>query len=228
MRNRRTSGVLFLSVSVTVLSGCAAFRSGEAKPPEPWPVSTAAGRQSVSLIITGEAIVNDARQDVPQRAIDAWRGETERAYKESGLFSDVLLGAAETDLRAEIHVLDRGEGNMGLAMLSGLTLTLVPGNAYDEFTITTTFKDKEGRTLGTYEEAEGISFWMEFFLVFVMPFKSPNAVAKEVLYDLNRAVIEQARGAGLLAFNPVSAAYADWLALNAARAPRETPPRLRR
>lgn len=198
MKSQSISRAVVVIIASIVLSGCAAFRSGEAKPLEPWSAPTQRGSQSISLVITGEAVVNGALQDAPQRMIQAWQEEAKRAYEDSGVFSYVQVGAGDTDLRAEVHIVDRGEASMGLAMLSGLTLMLLPANGYDELTVSVTFKDRAGTPIGTYEKKERITFWIELFLVFVTPFKSPNSVARATLYDLNRATIDQARTAGML------------------------------
>jgi hypothetical protein len=198
MGRRRVIFVLVVWVSLSSLSGCAAFRTGEFKPSTSWPLATTPGKQSISLLVTGEAIVNGMRQDVPQRAIQHWQDAAAKAYKDSGLFSDVKTGAAETDLRAEIHVLDHGEANKGMAVLSGLTLTLLPAHGEEEFVVKTTLKNKEGQDLGTFEKKETFSFWIQFFLIFIMPFNWPNTVVTDLLYDLHRATIDQAHGAGLL------------------------------
>jgi hypothetical protein len=130
--------------------------------------------------------------------IQHWQDAAAKAYKDSGLFSDVKTGAAETDLRAEVHVLERGETNQAMAVLSGLTLTLVPAHAESELVVKTTLKNKEGQDLGTFENKETLSFWIQFFLIFIMPFNWPNTVATGMFYDLHRATISQADGAGLL------------------------------
>lgn len=198
MGNHRLWCILFVSVLLSSLSGCAAFRTGETQPQTPWLISKEPGKQSISLLVSGESSVNGTRQDVPQRMIDAWQAVTEKAYKDSGYLSDVKIGAAETDLRAEIHFTDRGEANQGLAFLSGFTMTLIPANAQGDMVVKTTLKNKEGTELGTFEKKETLSFWIQFFLIFIMPFNWPNTVASEMLYDLNRATIDQAYGAGHL------------------------------
>jgi hypothetical protein len=198
MISRLVVFVLVVWVSLSSLSGCAAFRSGEFKLTPSWPLATTPGKQSISLLVTGEAIVNGMRQDIPQRMIQHWQDAAAKAYKDSGLFSDVKTGAAETDLRAEVHVLERGEANQGMAVLSGLTLTLVPAHAESEIVVKTTLKNKEGQDLGTFEKKETFSFWIQFFLIFIMPFNWPNTVATDLLYDLHRATISQAHDAGLL------------------------------
>ena len=152
MGSHRLLYFLIISVFLSSLSGCAAFRSGETQPPTSWPISKEPGKQTISLLITGESSVNGTRQDVPQRMIEAWQAAAEKAYKDSGLFSDVKVGAAETDLRAEIHLTDRGEASIGLAMLSGFTLTLFPANGHSDMVVTTTLKNKEGQELGKFEK----------------------------------------------------------------------------
>ena len=198
MVSGRVMCVLAVCVSLSLLNGCAAFRSGETQPPATWPISKEPGKQSISLLISGEAVVNERRQDVPQQTMQIWQEVAEKAYKESGLFSDVKIGAAETDLRAEIHVLDQGEGSMGMAFVSGLTLTLIPCNTQEDLVVKTTLKNKDGQELGTYEKKENMDFWIQLFLIFIMPFYWPNTVATDMLYDLNRATIGEAYGAGLL------------------------------
>jgi hypothetical protein len=201
---------LALLVSLSSLDGCAAFRSGETQPPESWPMSKGPGKQSISLLLSGEGFVNGQRQDIPQRMMQIWEETAAKAYKDSGLFSDVTIGATETDLRAEIQVVDRGEANMGLAFLSGFTMTLIPSNAHGEYVVKTTLKNKEGQELGTYEKKESMSMWIEFFLIFIMPFNWPNTVITDVIYDLHRATISQAYSAGVLQARQLTEPIQQW------------------
>lgn len=201
MRRYRIGCMLLICSVWSMVSGCAAFRGGEVQPPSSWPLSKRPGKQSISLVISGEAIVNNQKADVPQAAMNGWGQAIEKAYKDSGLFSDVKMGAAETDLRAEIHVIDRGEASTGLAFLSGFTMTLIPAKGEEEYIIKTILKNKQGQQLGTFEKKEPMTFRIQLFLIFVMPFNWPNTVATDILYDLNRATVIQVYGAGLLARN---------------------------
>ena len=191
---RCVSIVIIAFAFVSSLNGCAAFRGGGTEAPRSWPTSKRADRPSISLLVSGEALINGEMRDVPQQTIAAWEQVAEKAYRESGVFSDVKMGAADTDLRAEIYMLDRGEASIPMALLSGITLTLIPTKAEDEMVMKTTLKNKEGRQLGIYEGKETVSTWIQFFLIFMMPFNSPGSVVQEVLYDLNRATINQAAG----------------------------------
>jgi hypothetical protein len=199
MKHHRIGCMLIISLTCLIVTGCAAFRGGEPQQPTTWPLSKGPGKQSISLVITGEGIVNGQKADVHRAAISAWEQSAEKAYKDSGLFSDIKMGAADTDLRAEIHVIDRGEASTGLAFLSGFTMTLIPAKASGEYVVKTVLKNKGGEQLGSFEKKEPMTFWIQLFLIFIMPFNWPNTVATESLYDLNRATVIQAYNAGLLA-----------------------------
>jgi hypothetical protein len=118
-----------------------------------------------------------------------------RAYQDSGIFSDIKIGTADTDFRAEINIADRGEGNSVMPYVSGFTMGLIPCSASDTYTLSTTLKDRSGLTLGTIQKQETATLWIQLFLVFVMPFRSAD---EDIVYDLNRATILEARGKGHL------------------------------
>lgn len=148
-------------------------------------------------MLSGEATVNGAKQEVNAAFLNVWRAQTLRAYQDSELFTLASTDPSDTDLRAEVKVLDRGEGSLAMAFLTGLTLYLIPSSATDELTVTTAVKDRSGATLGTFERSEAVTMWQQLFLVFAMPFNFPGSVVKETLYDLNRATIADARDRGV-------------------------------
>ena len=184
---------LCLAVATTIGSGCASFRAGLLAPTTDWPPPAAAKKKSISVAVSGTAVISGKATDAPQQMIDLWRQRTWAAYEESGLFSDVRTGLEATDLRAEIRIEDRGDPNIALAVLCGLTMTLIPVKASDELTMRTVYKDAEGNTLASIEKAETVNTWIQMFLVFVMPAKFPSGVVKGVLTDLNRATISAAQ-----------------------------------
>ena len=201
MRVIKNLRIVEIFVVLSFLTGCAAFREDQLQPITSWPLETSYKNKSISLIISGKAIVNGEELEVNKSILSIWRKQTVSAYRESGLFSEVKTGLVDSDLRAEIKILDQGEGSLGLAFLSGFTFTLIPAKAYDEFFVTTTLIDNEGRELGRIVKSETINSWIQLFLIFVMPFNWPNSVAKEVLYDLNRATINEAHKIGV--FNEI-------------------------
>lgn len=93
-----------------------------------------------------------------------------------------------------MKILDRGNANLPLAFLSGLTLLLLPANAKDELTMTTVLRDKTGNELGTYTKSQQLSTWIQLFLVFA----TPVSIAKsdDYIYELGLATLQEAFPAG--------------------------------
>jgi hypothetical protein len=187
---KKVSSVACVALAV-MCAGCASFRAGQLGPLKEWP-PPAATRKSISVAVSGSAVISGKTTDAPAQFIDVWRQRTWAAYQDSNLFSDVRTGLEPTDLHADVHLEDRGDPNIALAVLCGLTMTLVPVKASDELTMRTTFKDADGNVLATIEKKETINTWIELFLVFVMPGHFPTGVVKSTLTDLNRATLQAA------------------------------------
>ncbi len=203
---------LLLAGLTMSLTGCSAlFREGPFQPPASWPITTASGQKSISLIISGETIGKDvhtlkeyrdsfhAEERLPFSEVRyrGW-GSIAKAYRDSDIFSDVKIGAFDTDLRAEVHVLRRVQVNVLLCTTWFLTLSAVPCSSPREFYITTTLKNRELQSLGTFERAESVTTWMQFFLIFISPFHIPVKVEGELIYDLTRSSISQAYEEGVI------------------------------
>ena len=196
MKPKKYAISIMVFVLLSFFCGCASFRAGNLPPVSQWPPQPTMKGKSVSIVVSGEAILNGKEQEVSANFIEIWREPTVKAYHESGLFSEVKTGLTETDLRAEVKIVDRGKVNLGSAFLTGLTLYLIPSNGTDELVVKTTIKDGEGKTLGTFEKSETITLYQQLFLIFAMPFNFPGSVVKKTLYDLNRATIIEAHSKG--------------------------------
>ena len=97
-----------------------------------WPPETKAVKPSISLVVTGNALLNGQEQDVSRTVlVNQWRALTMRAYQDSGLFSIVKDGTSEADLSAEINVVDQGDGSSVMPFITGLTMGLIPSSASD-------------------------------------------------------------------------------------------------
>ena len=92
----RASIRLVLITVLLALSGCASFREGTSQAPVSWPITNVPAKQSISLLMTHETITNGWRISVPQTQVQKVEESVVRAYKDSGLFSDVKIGAADT------------------------------------------------------------------------------------------------------------------------------------
>jgi len=211
--------LVFLIVTLS-LTGCSAlFREGPFQPPASWPITTASGKQSISLLISGETIGKDvhtlkeyrdsfyAEERLPFSEVRyrGW-GSIAKAYRDSDIFSDVKIGAFDTDLRAEIHVLRRHEFSLWRNLTSLFTAFIVPASAQDEVIITTTLKNRELQSMGTFEKAETVIVRTQLFLIFTFPFymkdnpgfSMKDKVWSELVYDLNRSILSQAYEEGVV------------------------------
>ena len=181
-----------------VISGCAAFREGNIPRARMLAERAMEKRPSIGVQVSGAVILDGKIYQSHPKTTKNWRTQTIKAYEESGLFSQVKEGASETELHAEVMIVDRGDPNRFLAFITGLTLYIIPSKATDEFTVKTTIRDGDGNTLGTFEESETVTLWQQLLLVLAMPFNWPESVAREALYDLNHATIREAHGLGIL------------------------------
>lgn len=177
--------------------GCVVFRAGQLPSGSFGPPESKASK-SISVIVSGKAIVNGKDVDVPPSFLAVWQEQTAKAYKDSGLFSDVKEGVAETDLRAEVQITDQAKASSVLAFFTALTLFIIPSYGTDELFVKTTIKDRNATKVGTFEKSETLRVWTQFFLIIAMPFNSPRSVVRGTIYDLNRVIINEAHAKGAL------------------------------
>ncbi|MGH8592055.1 MAG: hypothetical protein ACREXX_22905, partial [Gammaproteobacteria bacterium] len=120
--------------------------------------------------------MNDEQKDVNVNFLEVWRTEVIRAYETSGLFAAVKSGTDPADIYADVKIIDKGEASMGMAVLTGLTLYLIPSKAHECFTMKTTYKDKNGTALGSADKMECFDFWQQLFLLPAMCKRSINPI----------------------------------------------------
>jgi len=169
-------------------------RDGDVKPPAQWPPhSNQQAKKSIALHVIeagSQAIGPDGAEDFREQAV--------KAYSESGLFSSVVTTGEETDLHADITIL--GYGSDGLSWsgaISALTLTMIPGVVSQDLVTNTTYRDRQPKVIGIIEKYARLGFWIQFFLLFAMPFvDGPSTIMNETQYDLHRITIEEAHRKG--------------------------------
>jgi len=173
-------------------------RDGNVKPPTQWPPhSNQQVKKSIALHVTEAGYQGGASQEIRSDAAGDVLAQAVKAYSESGLFSSVVTTGAPADLKADIIV---GEGSNGLSwsgFISAFTLTMIPGVVSQDVIANTTYKDRQQKVIGTIVKTEELGSWVQFFLLFAMPFvDGPSAIMDKAQYDLHRVTIEEARGKG--------------------------------
>jgi hypothetical protein len=182
--------LVLLSLST---SGCIMVRDGASsmtgqQPPQ----SVQPAKKSIALHVAG--IDPQGKEGVGDS-----REQAIKAYLDSDLFSSVITNGAPADLHADIAVLEAGDdGFPWSAAVSAITFTMIPGYLAQDLATRTSYRDRQSKEIGTIEKRQEMGFWIQFFLLFAMPFADgPTAKLSTAQYDMHRATIEDAHQKGL-------------------------------
>jgi hypothetical protein len=193
------SAILALVLLLVSSPGCIMVRDGNVKPPVQWPPhSNQHVKKSIALYVIEAGRQGDSSQEISPDAVEDFRAQVVKAYTESKLFSSVVTTGEPTDLKADVTIF--GDGSDGLSwsgIISALTLTMIPGVVSQDLAANTTYRDHQQKVIGTIGKSEGLGFWIQFFLLFAMPFADgPNTIISKTQYDIQRATIDEAHGKG--------------------------------
>lgn len=177
-------------------SGCVTYRVDPPRFAGPWPPSEGGPRPAVRLTVSAGAIVDGAPRDVGP-ILDLWGAETERAYRESALFSDVALRPRRADVDVDVEIHAEVQQSVWLAVLSYLTFTVVPNVITTDLVMITRASDAEGQPLGTVEvRGRSRTIWQLLLFPF-SPSHEPRQVTPGIVYDLDRQSIAELHSRGV-------------------------------
>jgi hypothetical protein len=127
-----------------------------------------------------------------------FRAQAVKAYTESGLFSSVVTTGDPSDLRADIAIIEKGSDGLAWSgIISALTFTIIPGYVSQGLITNTSYKDRQEKVIGIIEKNEALGYWIQFFLLFAMPFvDGPGTLMNASQFDLHRATIDEAHRKG--------------------------------
>jgi len=118
--------------------------------------------------------------------IDMFHEEIEKVFLKSKMFSfpqDGLFGASPYQLVILLTSSRNADLEMISGLLSGFTLTLLPGYAREELILTVDVVER-GKVLKQYQYKHSIYLWIQLFLIFLMPTHHPSKVARQAVDDL--------------------------------------------
>lgn len=196
MRSTRVYWIALLSITVLSITSCAAFRQDKLPPLGTWP-PTGGRSLSVRVAVNGQIYSDGQPLEGMGPVLNIWSNRVMEMYTESKLFSTVQPGRGAADRNVEVEIRQHLDENLGLAVLTGLTLTLIPSVSRNEFTVKTTVRDAEGNTLGEINKSEGVNTWIQLFMVFPMITNFPAPVVFGTIEDLLRASISEAHQRGM-------------------------------
>jgi hypothetical protein len=192
---RRALGPTALGL-LALLAGCATFRSAPPDFAGPWPPPETGPRPAIVLVVSGGATMDGWPRDLGP-VLDLWGAATERAYRESALFSAVAINEGRGELRVEVELRARIEQYVGLSALSYLTLLVVPHVVTTEIAAVTRVTTSVEQPLGTFEVQGRSRTWHQLLLFPIAPFFEPQAVTPQIVYDLNRETIAALHARGV-------------------------------
>jgi hypothetical protein len=102
------------------------------------------------------------------------------------------------DLTLKSHTVFTSDGSMAWQILSGLTLTLVPVRTRLTADTKWTVFNRQGKPIKTYQHTERAEYWMQLFLLFVMPFRDNDDVGREIDQNHARFLVNSLARDGLL------------------------------
>jgi hypothetical protein len=193
------STILALVLLLVSFPGCVMVRDGNVKPPAQWPPhSNQQVKKSIALHVIEAGRQGVSSQGISTDAAEDFSAQAVKAYTESELFSLVVTTGEPTDLQADITVIGKGSDGLSWSgVISALTLTMIPGVVSQDLIANTTYRDRQQKVIGIIEKNEGLGFWIQFFLLFAMPFvDGPNTIMDETQYDMHRVTIEEAHSKG--------------------------------
>jgi hypothetical protein len=189
------SAIFALVLLLISSSGCMMVRDGNVKPPVQWPPhSNQQVKKSIALHVIDAGSQGGSSRGISPAAAEDFRAQAVKAYTESGLFSSVVTTGEPTDLKADITILEEeSDGLPWSGVISVITLTMIPGVVSEDLVANTTYRDRQQKVIGTIVKSEGTGYWIQFFLLFAMPFVDGyNAIMSETRYDMHRVTIEEA------------------------------------
>jgi hypothetical protein len=192
---------------VTVLAaglgqlGCIAWQGGMARKIDPFP--TAAMQKEPPSSIAIDVKFSVPRLSFPPAALAKAAAELQGKAMSVAARSRRFVPSTmpqTADYHLTLQIRDDGSPNVVLAVLSGLTLTVLPAWASDDYDIVATLQDRTGQVVGTHHLQQSQTMLIELLMIFGMPFASPHSVQerlwKQVFEDVFTFCDEEVRRRG--------------------------------
>jgi hypothetical protein len=176
-------------IVVTVLAaglsqlGCIAWQGGTARKIDPFPTAVMQRETpaSIAIDVKFSVVALSPPPAALAKAAAGLRGKAMSVAVRSRRFVPSRMPQT-ADYHLTLQIRDEGSPNIPLAYLSGLTLTVLPAWASDDYDIVATLQDRTGQVVGTYHLQQSQTVFIQLLMIFGMPFASP-ASASERLWN---------------------------------------------
>ncbi|QQZ44215.1 hypothetical protein IF690_12010 [Pseudomonas sp. SK3(2021)] len=187
--------ILGLSLMLA-LTGCASFTKDEVAAVDMPSMSSYANKPNVYVnfaFYQGEPQSASA-VEVPQ-ARDMLKPQLQKVLSDSGLFGRVTLDEfqkqpGDYNLRLKVYNHPPSGGQTVMAFISGLTFTLIPTMATDQYTMSLEALDPQGQAVSSASNHDGINTWMGIWFVPLMGNTPKEAVSDTFSRQVN-ALLKQ-------------------------------------
>lgn len=166
-----------LVLAAVLLSGCASYSQHELPRVQAWPPTANApmAKPTVFVRTTSMYQVNGGPANAASGAPAAsWDAAVTDSFRQSGRFARVSTDKVESDIYAEATLYNNEQFSMASAIITGVTLFIIPSTAKNTFTLETVFKDRDGKELGRVRKSESVRTWMQLLLIVAVPFQQKN------------------------------------------------------
>jgi|GEM_PF-417459 len=178
------------------LSGCASFTNDEVAPVNLPSMSSYLHKPNVYVdfdFYQGTPKSASA-VEVPQ-ARDMLKPELQKVLSDSGLFGRVTLDEfqkqpGDYNLRLKVYNHPPGGGQLAMAFISGLTMTIIPSMASDQYTMSLETLDQQGLAISNTSNHDSINTWIGIWFVPLIG-NTPKAAISDTFSRQVNALLKQ-------------------------------------
>ena len=181
---------------VLALGGCASFTQDEVAPVTLPSMASYANKPNVYVdfdFYQGEPKSASA-VEMPQ-ARDMLKPQLQTVLKDSGLFGRVTFDKFEKQpgdysLRLKMYNHPPNGGQMVLAFISGLSMTIIPAYATDQYTMSLETLDQQDQPLSTASNHDAVGTWMGIWFL-PLAFNTPKAAVTDTFTRQVNALLKE-------------------------------------
>ncbi|RKS24951.1 MULTISPECIES: hypothetical protein [Pseudomonas] len=178
------------------LSGCASFTKDEVAPVNLPSMSSYSNKPNVYVDFDfyQGAPKSASAVEMPQ-ARDMLKPELQKVLSDSGLFGRVTLDEfqkqpGDYNLRLKVYNHPPGGGQLVMAFISGLTMTVIPSMATDQYTMSLEALDQQGLAISNASNHDSINTWIGIWFVPLMG-NTPKAAISDTFSRQVNALLKQ-------------------------------------
>lgn len=178
------------------LSGCASFTQDEVAPVNLPSMSSYSNKPNVYVDFDfyQGTLKSSTAVEIPQ-ARDMLKPQLQKVLSDSGLFGRVTLDEfqkqpGDYNLRLKVYNHPPGGGQMVMAFISGLTMTIIPALATDQYSMSLETLDPQGQAVTSGTNHDSVNTWMGIWFVPLMSNTPKEAVTDTFSRQVN-ALLKQ-------------------------------------